>query len=266
MDVVGAAAAQRWTDELRGWGLPDEIVAQAPESPWVHPVESFRPGGDPFVETPSRCRALEVLSAWGTSPSVLDVGCGGGRASLALVPPATLVVGIDRQREMLDVFAAEAHARGVSAEVVCGEWPAVAACAPQCDLVVCHHVLFNVPELVPFVTAASERARRRVVIELSMAHPLANLSPAWEKFWGLQRPTAPTALDAADVLREMGIDVRVERFEAPDPKADREVTAADVRHTRVRLCLPASRDDEIREFLTERPTPPREMVTLWWDV
>jgi hypothetical protein len=36
---------------------------------------------------------------------------------------------------------------------------------------------------------------------------------------------------------------------------------------RIRLCLPESREDEVREFLHSHPAPPmRELSTIWWDV
>ena len=67
-------AAERWQAELAGWAIPDEILAQAPESPWGFPPELFAAPPDP-IDTPSRDRALEALPPGG---SVLDVGCGGG--------------------------------------------------------------------------------------------------------------------------------------------------------------------------------------------
>jgi hypothetical protein len=35
-------AASRWSDQLLGWGLPDWILEQAPESPWGHDVAPVR--------------------------------------------------------------------------------------------------------------------------------------------------------------------------------------------------------------------------------
>ena len=35
---------------------------------------------------------------------------------------------------------------------------------------------------------------------------------------------------------------------------------------RIRLCLPASREGEVREFLATQPeSPVRELSTIWWD-
>lgn len=266
---MSTSPAEHWRHALQQWGIPKEILDRAPRSPWIHPTESFRPTGDLRVATPSFTRALEALVADGPRshaserPSVLDIGCGGGRASLALAPEAEVLVGVDHQASMLEVFAEEATHRGVVAQVIEGDWPAVATSTPTCDVVVCHHVAYNVPELVPFVDALTAHAARRVVMELPDRHPLSNLSAAWQRFWNLERPTSPTASDALDVVRSTGVDARAESFEQPDHKGD--VTDRDVEHTRVRLCLPADRDAEVREFLEHQPRPPRRVTTIWWN-
>ena len=252
----------KWREDLKSWAIPQHILDAAPESPWIHPVENFTPRGDLRVDVPSRLRAVEALPEGG---SVLDVGCGGGRAAFGLVPPAASVVGVDQQQAMLDVFAREAAARGVQCTTVLGDWPAVSAPTPACDVVVCHHVFYNVQDLAPFVTELSAHARRRVVVELPRRHPLSSLSGAWDHFWGLVRPGNPTAEDALECVRALGVDAHLETFSEPPPAA-REVTDADVRHTRVRLCLPSDRDDDVRTWLEANPRPGRQLATIWWDV
>jgi SAM-dependent methyltransferase len=256
-------ASEQWSNDLRQWGIPDHILAQAPESPWIHPTSLFRVADDADLQSdnPSRRRALEALRSGG---SVLDVGCGGGRAAFGLTPPADSVVGVDHQPAMLDLFVTAARTRGVSAQTVLGDWPAVAPATPSCDVVVCHHVFFNVSDLVPFAQALTEHAHRRVVIEMPMHHPLSSLSDAWQQFWGLVRPTTPTARDAVRVLREAGLDVSIELWEQPDRHGG-PVTDLDVQHTRVRLCLAADRDAEVRQFLESQPRAGRPTATLWWD-
>lgn len=256
-------ASDRWTESLQQWGIPQHILDAAPQSPWIHPVANFRPTGNLFVDTPSRLRALEALT--GEAPSVLDVGCGGGRAAFGLTPPATHVFGVDHQQAMLDVFTEEAVARGVEVGTVLGDWPAAAARAPMCDVVTCHHVFYNVQQLAPFATALDDHARQRVVVEMPMQHPLSTLSAAWLHFWDLRRPTTPTAHDALAVLMEAGLPARLEEFETPAPTTPLPVTDLDVEHTRIRLCLAADRDAEVREFLEANPPGARRSATLWWD-
>lgn len=249
-----------WADSLASWAIPGDVLSAAPRSPWIHPVQSFTPSGDLFVDTPSRRRALEALDGGG---SVLDVGCGGGRATFGLVPPATRVVGVDQQPDMLAVFAAEASRRGVECRTVLGDWPAVAEQTPDCDVVVCHHVFYNVADLAQFVHQLASHARRRVVVELPMRHPLTALSPAWQRFWGLERPTSPDAHDALAVVRHLGYDAVLERFtQIIEP---RPVTDQDVEFTRIRLCLPAERDPEVRAHIEANPITSRDVTTIWWD-
>src|SRR5438067_8826595 len=144
-----STAADRWRAELAGWAIPDDILAAAPEPPWGFPVELFHAEPVPS-ESPSRTRALEALPDGG---AVLDVGCGGGAASMALVPPAALVVGVDSSEAMLAEFAGTAARLGVAHRELLGSWPQAAADAPPVDVVACHHVFYNVPNLVPFVAA-----------------------------------------------------------------------------------------------------------------
>ena len=70
----------------------------------------------------------------------------------------------------------------------------MAAQAAAADVVTCHNVLYNVPDLEPFLAALTGHARRQVVVELTAAHPLTSLNPLWLRFHGLQRPTGPTAV------------------------------------------------------------------------
>lgn len=248
-----------WSQSLQNWAIPEEILAQAPQSPWIHPVANFRPDGNLMVETPSRLRALEV------SPrSVLDVGCGGGRGAFGLVPPATLVVGVDHQQGMLDVFASEAAARGVHSTTILGDWPDVADQTPVCDVAICHHVYYNVQDIEPFARALHSHAQHRVVVELPQQHPLSSISDLWLHFWQLQRPSSPTAHDAAEVMKSLGFDAHLELFEVP--VTAHPVTSQDVEQTRIRLCLSPSRDEEVAEVLRTRKTMPRQLATIWWDV
>src|SRR3954464_13602153 len=94
-------AADRWREELAGWEIPPEVLAQAPESPWGFPPELFAAPPDP-VDTPSRERRLDALPDGGT---VIAVGGGGGAGRLAPRAPATFVVGIDESERMLTSFA-----------------------------------------------------------------------------------------------------------------------------------------------------------------
>ncbi len=253
-------AADRWRAALEAWAIPEEILASAPESPWIHPPVLFDVPTT-IESSPSHDRARDATPAGGT---VLDVGCGGGIAAFALTPPAAHVIGVDHQVEMLSMFRANAHDRGVSVETIEGFWPAVAPRTPIADVVTAHHVVYNVADVVPFLTALDDHARVRVVLEMPNHHPLAGLTPAWRHFWAIDRPTGPTPDDLLAVLEQMGIDASSTSFEGP-LRTETDLDQA-AHFTRIRLCLPASRESEVRDFLEANPAPPtRALTAIWWD-
>jgi SAM-dependent methyltransferase len=266
-----ASAAARWREDLAKWAIPDDFLAQAPESPWHFPVKLFASRADAVRATEptvSNRRALEALPQGG---SVLDVGCGAGAGSLALVPPASDLTGVDSSAEMLEAFMERASAVGVHAAAIEGAWPDVAGRTPLADVVVCHHVFYNVPDLGTFAARLTDHARRLVVVETTVDHPLSNLNPLWLRFHGLVRPTRPTADDAIAVLREIGLSPEREDWDAPRPGGF-DTRAELVAMVRRLLCVPAERDPEIDEALGDRPVDrngrwgfsDRPVTTIWW--
>jgi SAM-dependent methyltransferase len=255
-------AAERWRTALGAWAIPQRILEQATESPYGFSVDVFARAADDAATTatPSRLRALAWIRAGG---SVLDVGCGAGAASLALLAHATRLVGVDEREAMLEAFSERCERHGVEHAEVHGRWPDVAPLVEVCDLVVCHHVFYNAPDLHAFADELDAHARVGVVCELTAHHPLAWMNPLWSELHGIERPDGPTAEDAAAVLFELGADVRVERFSGPGRV---EVgTEATVEFVRRRLCLPPDRTPDVRAALEQHPPPPsRELVTLSW--
>ncbi len=257
-------AARRWREDLDSWAIPAEIIDAAPESPWGCPPGLFARAAEEALDkqsgapTPSLLRAREVLAEGG---SVLDVGAGGGAASLPLCPPAASVTAVDQSPQMLERFADLAERQGIDHHEVEGLWPDVAGQVGAADVVVCNHALYNVGDLVPFVTALTDHARRRVVVEITATHPQALLNPLWEHFHGLARPTRPTADDALAIVRELGLEVGVEEFDGPMRWQNHQHDDV-VAFMRKRLCLPPERDTEVATLLP--PPVARPHVVLWW--
>ena len=140
---------------------------------------------------------------------------------------------------------------GVPARTVEGLWPQVAREAGVQDLVVCHHVVYDVPDIGPFVAALTGSARRRVVVELPVQHPMTWLAPLWLRFHDLARPERPTSTDFVAVLEEAGVTgLRVERWERPEPADDDPLDERAALVTR-RLCLPAARTPEVATLLPD---------------
>jgi SAM-dependent methyltransferase len=262
---VSESEAARWARDLAAWAIPDEILAQAPTSPWEMPVDLFAAfARDARVSEPTAThrRAAEAMPEGGT---VLDVGAGGGAASLPIAPPAAHVVAVDQSQGMLDALVAIAEANGIGATAVPGVWPDVAPTVGTADVVVCANVFYNVADLVPFVRALTDHARVRVVAEFTSVHPLTWLADLWRHFWGIERPHGPTAEDALAVVAET-IGRPVESAWSPRPATmlarQRETQVA---RARVRLCLTEAADAEIARELEVHPPPDMQVVTAWWD-
>ena len=267
---MDGSAATFWREALDSWVIPQEILDAAPESPWGCPVELFARRADaPRRATPTDDRAREALPEGGT---VLDVGCGAGAASISLAERADRLIGVDGSSGMLTAFRERGEAAGVAVNTIEGTWPDAAAATPAADLVVCAHVVYNVPDAIPFARALTDHARERVVVELMAVHPVSNLNDLWVRFHGLQRPTRPTADDYVAVIREIGIEPGREDWEAQDWHGGFTDPKDLVAFVRKRLCLTPDRDpevwDAIRERVVERDgtfgLPPRPNVTLWW--
>lgn len=255
-------AAERWARDLAAWAIPPEILESAPRRPYVFLPEMFAaPEPGTFELSLSNRRASEALDGGG---SVLDVGCGGGAAAFAVAPPATEVIGTDRQSDMLDQFAATARARGVAASVHAGSWPEIAAAVPAADVVVCHNVLYNAADIAGFVAALSDHARRRVVIEITPKHPQDRRRALWRHFWNLDRPHEPTAATAAEAIRESGIAVNAEESTLPADRFANRPQHLEAAYWCRQLCLPPDRQPECEVLIAETPFTPNR-TTLWWD-
>ena len=271
--MSAAELLERWRSDLESWAIPTEILAATPESPWVLPRQLFIRRAEHRSEASaghSYQRAWEALANPG---SVLDVGAGAGAACLPLVPRATAMTAVDSDRDLLSVLVDNADRLGKAVLPVCGRWPDVAGEVEPADVVTCHHVLYNVADLGPFVAALTSHARRLVVVELTARHPLTALNPLWERFHGLVRPNVPTACDALAVLEELGLAPGHEvwsRSGEPDHGTFEDL----VEVTRRRLCMGPGRAGEVASALrelgaegdraAELRSPGSELVTIWW--
>jgi len=269
---------ERWRAALEQWRIPPEILAGAATSPWTLPVKMFAGRARRQLEAPSGLSYEMALEALPPGGSVLDVGAGAGAASLALRSVAGAITAVDESEAMLATFSdlastASVPAHTMLANTVLGTWPAVAANVADADVVLCHHVVYNVADLVPFVTALTEHARYRVVVELTARHPAALLNPLWSALHGIDRPTGPRAADAIDVIASTGVDPRWQVWRRPitqDGTDYGELVASACR----RLCLGPERMSDVEAALRDqgvRPDRPylgdamRELVTIWWE-
>jgi 2-polyprenyl-3-methyl-5-hydroxy-6-metoxy-1,4-benzoquinol methylase len=258
-----AEANRRWRVMLDAWAIPENLLAGAPVSPYFFDPEVFIAAADDSLaraeDTVSDGVAREALLRHG---SVLDVGVGAGAASLRLNPGH--VTGVDPSPVLLDAFAARADERGIANTTVEGSWPEVAAQVAPADVVVCHHLVYNIPDLASFAAALASHAERRVVIELTAAHPMAWMAPYWQALHGLSQPQSPTVEDAVAVFSSLGFAVQETRWERMIQMVGERGEDQVTRIAR-RLCLTEDRLPDLRRVLRETPPPAtRSVVTVWW--
>ena len=263
-----------WRDDLSAWAIPEDITSAVAESPWVLPRQVFARRADRLASAPAGASFEREWEALAPAGAVLDVGAGAGAACLPLAPRATTVTAVDTDERMLALLAERAGAIGLDLRTVAGRWPDVAPQAAPADVVTCHHVIYNVPGLEPFLEALTDHARRRVVVEVTAAHPLTALNPVWLRFHGLTRPTRPTAGDLLAIVSEMGLKAGHTEWSRP-AEADYASFAELVDVTRRRLCPPPERASEVEAALLdmgishEQPgdlgSSGRDVVTIWWE-
>jgi SAM-dependent methyltransferase len=264
---------ERWRAELAEWAIPEPIRAAAAESPWVLPRQVFARRAERVAAAPAGPSFELAWAALDPPGSVLDVGSGAGAACLPLLPRCISLTAVDVDPEMLSLLAERAARLGGRVRQVPGGWPEVAAEAGPADVVTCHHVCYNVPEIAPFLAALTASARRLVVVEVTERHPLTVLNPLWLSFHGIARPDGPAAADLMAIVQAMGMRPRHQRWRRPGG-ADYASFAELVDVTRRRLCLPPDRADEVGAALVQAGTDPanpadlgssgREVVTISW--
>jgi len=268
-----AGLLTRWRDDLASWAIPQSILASVPESPWVLPGIVFARRADRLSAEPAGPSYERAWAALDPPGTVLDVGSGPGAACLPLLPRTTALTAVDTDERMLSLLAERTGARGVRARCIAGRWPAVAGQVPAADVVTCHHVVYNVPDLEPFVTTLTEHARRLVVVEVANVHPLTSLNELWLRFHGLARPARPTGVDLLAILTAMDLRIGHERWSRP-AGGDYESFAELTDVTRRRLCLPPQRAADVADALIEAGVDPahpqdlgssgRDVLTIWW--
>jgi SAM-dependent methyltransferase len=272
-DLKLAGLLSRWRSDLAEWAIPDHILKAVPDSPWVLPGQVFARRADRLTAAPAGPSYERAWAALDPPGSVLDIGSGPGAACLPLLARTTELTAVDVDEQMLALLAERSAARGVTARCVPGQWPDVASMVPAADVVTCHHVLYNAPELEAFLVALTNHARRQVIVEIATLHPLTSLNEMWLRFHDLRRPDRPTADDVVEILREMGVQAGHQRWRRA-ARADYSSFAELTDVTRRRLCLPQQRAPEVSDALIEAGVDPenpqdlgssgRDVMTIWW--
>jgi len=195
---------------------------------------------------------LRVLASLTARSTVLDVGAGTGRHTLALAPHVSHVTAVDPSEAMLGFLRADVAASAVpNVETFLGAWMDVDV--PPADVVICSHVLYPIADPLPFVRKLQQHARQRVFIYLRV-DPLPTDMGLWSEFYGVPLQLQPTALDLLNLLAQAGImaDMEVTEHRFTWTFADLDEAVAQTRNT---LCLredDAAATERLRALLQQR--------------
>jgi SAM-dependent methyltransferase len=269
---MSESAADHWRASLEAWAIPQELLDAIDESPYGWPQylwtrrSETEPGKEPF--TTGLVRSLLTPSG-----SLLDVGAGRGRASLPLAREGHPLLAVEAHEAMIDGLREESV--GCDVTVIEGRWPEVAGQVDHVEVAVSAHVVYDVADIGPFLSAMHERAHRAVVLELTPRHPWSNLAPYYRALHGLERPEGPTAEDLVAVIREtIGEEPKIERWERDGRLWFAGWSEIEDLYGR-RLVLPPERRGELVEVLGPDVSEVdgkwyvgesrRSFVTLWWE-
>lgn len=160
---------------------------------------------DPFL--------LRVLQSVTPETTVLDVGAGTGRHTLALARRVRQVVAVEPSPAMRGLLEQDAAASGLqNVATVASEW--LAADVAPADVVICSHVLYPISGVVPFIEKLSACAKQRVFVCLRV-DPLPTDMGLWSEFHGEPLQGQPVYSDLVNVLLQVGVVADVEIVEHP---------------------------------------------------
>ncbi len=172
-----------------------------------HRATKETPGEDPLF-----LRLREVVTPQTT---VLDVGAGTGRFTLALAPLVKHVTAVEPNAAMLGYLRQDAAEQQLSnISYIPTTWQN----APDdlaADIVVCSHVLYSIRDVDTFLAKMRKATRQSCYVYMRATHFDQISSPLWQHFHGMKRFPMPSYIHALDVMYDMGIYADVEVVDLP---------------------------------------------------
>ena len=266
-------AAQHWRRELNAWVIPQSLLDAAPQSPYGWPASLWRRRTAAALASGRPTPTLDLIARLaGPGGSILDIGAGTGRASLPLTRAGHPLTAVEPSDTMLAGLTDASV--GLPVTVVEGRWPESKDLVGVHRVAMCAHVVFDVAELGPFLTAMNERAGAAVVIEMTAHHPWVHLGPYYRALHGLERPVGPGWDDLVGVVHEvLRVDPTVEHWQRPTDLWFESVDEI-VELYAQRLLIGPDRWPELRALLEpgliggpggyQLGTESRDLVTVWW--
>jgi SAM-dependent methyltransferase len=197
----GAVGAQYWNTRARRFAARTVGTAQT----------------DPLL-----ARVRRVARSRST---LLDVGAGPGRFTLALAPRVAQVVAVDASPVMGTLLRRSARQAGLTnITTVTGRWEEVDV--EPADVAICSYVLPLVDDAAAFLAKLNTSCKDHSFVYLSALSADAFSDPFWRHFHGKPRQPGPTYLDAVAVLAELGISADVEVVEVSVRTRHKSIAAA----------------------------------------
>ncbi len=219
---------------------------------------------------------LRLCDKVSSRTSILDVGAGTGRFSLALAPQVDHIIAVEPSAAMMDFLrqdAADKDLRNISyVQTIWEEAPD----SLQADIVICSHVLYPIRDIEPFLLKLHKAAHQGCYIYARATHIDALTSDLWRHFHHDERCMPPSYIHIMDVLYEMDIFANVEIVSLPSslryPSLDVAVT-----EMTEQLILPGDEKTRVElralleEWLVEKDgvlVPPLQEIVcaiIWWE-
>jgi methyltransferase family protein len=200
--------------------LVDTRDAEAPIDPdldfWasVAPHLAYDPAAaddDPLLQLIERYR--------GPGKTAIDAGAGAGRHAVPLADRLEWVTAVEPSEGMRAVIP---HRDNLT--VVASSWED-AEVAPA-DFVVCAHVLYFIPDPVPFVEKLTRSARERVFVFMRDREIINPSEHLFEVLTGRPRTRMPRAYDAWNLVHALGHDPAFETISYVTEQVYDDVDAA----------------------------------------
>jgi SAM-dependent methyltransferase len=237
---------------------------------WFHRSTKESAAGDPLF--------LQVCSELTAETSVLDVGAGTGRFTLALAPLVRQVIAVEPNAAMLDYLRRDAREEGLTNITALQTSWQDAPGDLTADVVICSHVLYPIADIVPFLARLHTATRRACYIYMRATPFDAITNHLWKHFHGEERCFPPSYIHVLDVLYEMGIYANVEVINLPANLQSLQYSSLDAAVDGMveQLILPGDEQTRrelqglLEQWLIERDgvlMPPVEKMVcaiIWW--
>ena len=210
-------ALERWRELLDARAVQMdgayERLGRTSANYWDRRVRNFHratketPGYDPLF-----LRLREIVTPQTT---VLDVGAGTGRFTLALAPLVQHVTAVEPNAAMLSYLRQDATEQQLfNISSIPTSWQD----APddlQADIVICSHVLYSIRDVDVFLAKMRKATRQSCYVYMRATHFDEISSPLWQHFHGVRRLPMPSYIHALDVMYDMGIYADAEIVDLP---------------------------------------------------